>query len=159
MQLMKMLGLVLASFMVVGVAAAGTGAFAYPNANGVVVAAPPGDEVEICYYEDDVFDLNLPANAQTLVPVWECDYVKTYGAKAPVWYFFKHTSPVRVKHARWAYALKKDNRHYDRSDHEVVKEAVTVLNAEERRGGYVKRGNHDSHTLGFDALVMERFEE
>lgn len=132
------------------------GDYAYPNANGVVVAGIPGTEARICYYEDDVFDLDLPAEAQTVVPVWECDYVQLYGAKAPVWYFFKHTSPVRVNDARWAYALKKSDRHSHRSNNEVVLEAVTTLNAEERIGGYTKRGNYDHHTLGFDALVMER---
>lgn len=139
------------------VLAGGTGAFAYPNANGVIVAGPGNTEAKICYYEDEVFDLSLPADAQTIVPVWECDVVQLYGARAPVWYFFKHTSPVRIINARWAYALKKQQRHHDRSDHDVVREAVTVTNAEERRGGYVSRGNRDHHRLGFDALVIERF--
>lgn len=157
---MKRMLLAIMAFGLLGssVAFAGTGAFAYPNANGVIVAGLPGVDIKICYYEDEVFDLNLPADAQTIVPVWECDYVQGYGAKGPVWYFFKHTSPVRISNARWAYALKKQHRHSGRSDHDVVREAVTTVNAEERRGGYVKRGNHNHHTLGFDALVIERFE-
>jgi hypothetical protein len=70
-----------------------SGTFWHPEANGVVLAAPPGAVAEVCSM----------GTGTSIEDQWRCDYVATNGAKMPIYVDTGMTGPMRVK-ARWAYA-------------------------------------------------------
>lgn len=69
------------------------GTYWHPEADGVVLAAPPGAVAEVCSI----------GTGTSLENQWRCEYVTTDGAKLPVYIDTGVYGPVRVK-ARWAYA-------------------------------------------------------
>ena len=72
---------------------AGAGTYWHPEADGVVLASPPGGTAEVCYL----------GTSTSLEPAWTCIDVDTDGAKTPIYLSSGVYGPVRVK-ARWAYA-------------------------------------------------------
>jgi hypothetical protein len=73
----------------------------HAEADGVVFAAPPGTEVEVCYQE---LVPGATASGPGFATEWVCTYIVADGAKNPAYFTGDVTGPMRVK-ARWAQAI------------------------------------------------------